>query len=104
MKKLYHVVLSKPVETHVGPGRWRNSLPYVYVTKGGPNFNNDDIAKTGEFFEIEDVAEDGDLLLRVLAEHNPGCEIRVYTLEQVGQCPAAPMVVKKVTADGILPV
>lgn len=39
-----------------------------------------------------------------LARENPGCEIQVWNMEQVGFCPAGDFILKKVTADGILPV
>jgi hypothetical protein len=43
------------------------------------------------------------LAMRTFAEGNPGCEVQVYGLEASAQCPAAPMVVKTVTKDGVLP-
>lgn len=60
-----------------------------------------DFAKEGEFFLVEE--DDVELFLKLFAEANPGHEVQVYTLTQSAQCPAGPMVVKKVTKDGVLP-
>lgn len=57
--------------------------------------------KESEFVLVEEA--DADATLAALATANPGYEVRVYGLEQVAQCPAAPMVVKKVSAHGVLP-
>jgi hypothetical protein len=54
-----------------------------------------------EFVYVDE--RDVEEYMRVLAENNPGCEVRVYALEQVAECPAAEIVVKKVSAHGVLP-
>lgn len=47
--------------------------------------------------------KDVDRFVKYAAEKNPGCEIQVWHLEKVGQCPAGDFVQKDVTKDGILP-
>lgn len=42
-------------------------------------------------------------LVERAAKANPGCEIQVFSMEKVGQCPAGDFVMKDVTKDGILP-
>ena len=63
---------------------------------------NKNYLKCGLLFEVDD--QHTDALLAELAEGNPGCEIRVYNLEKTGVCPAAALVMKQVSKDGILPV
>lgn len=58
--------------------------------------------KAGQFFWIDD--RDVNTVVRWLCKKNPGCEVKVFNLESVSECPAADMVQKKVTADGVLPV
>jgi hypothetical protein len=55
----------------------------------------------GEFFEIEEAGVE--TLLKYLATLHPGREVQVFELVQVAQCPAADMVIKQVSKDGILP-
>lgn len=43
------------------------------------------------------------LFVQKAAQKNPGSEIKVFSLEKVGQCPAGDFVMKDVTKDGILP-
>ena len=57
--------------------------------------------KSVEFCLVDDRDVEGSVAL--LAHNNPGCEVRVYACEQIAQCPAAPMVVKKIDQSGILP-
>jgi hypothetical protein len=65
------------------------------------NVERSDFSKEVEFAMVD--ARDADVAIEALATANPGCEIRVYSLEQVGQCPAAPLVLKKVDESGVLP-
>jgi hypothetical protein len=60
-----------------------------------------DIATTQEFFLVDDRWVDD--LMKVLAQLNPGCEVEVYKMEKVGQCPAGDYVAKEVSKDGLLP-
>jgi hypothetical protein len=105
MKKLIRVVRGSytpefaPVNA---PGEWRRRLPSVIIPQNDLNPDHGpDYVKQGEFFLVEE--EDLPLSMRTFAEGNPGCEVQVYGLEASAQCPAAPMVVKTVTKDGVLP-
>lgn len=98
--KLVHVKRAGSIQFYFGEDMPREPK-YFNVSK----IDLDDavpIVKQASFFEVND--EGVDLFLRKCAENNPGCEVEVYTLEQVGQCPAAEFVAKKVSVDGILPV
>lgn len=64
---------------------------------GGPA-----VMREAEFFLIDEI--DIKHCLEQLARYNPGCEVQVYGLEHTGICPAGPLVMKRVTADGVLPV
>jgi hypothetical protein len=55
----------------------------------------------GEFFLIEE--KDLRAAIQLLAEENPGKEIQVYDLVSISICPAAEMITKQVTKEGILP-
>jgi hypothetical protein len=55
-----------------------------------------------EFFVVGD--RDVDAVVKYLAENNPGKEVQVYELQKVSVCPAAEMVTKQVSKEGILPV
>jgi hypothetical protein len=58
--------------------------------------------KEGNFFYVEEV--DVDIVVEHLATHNPGSQVRVFSLESEAQCPAGPIVRKKVNKDGsVLP-
>lgn len=59
------------------------------------------MAKEGEFFLVDE--RDSDVAMGLLAQHNPGMEVRIYGLEQIAQCPAAKMVLKKISEYGVLP-
>ena len=61
-------------------------------------------AMDGEFFTIAD-ARHGDLdrVVKALAEANPGRKVQVFNMERAATCPAAPMVIKQVTKNGVLP-
>lgn len=102
MKKLLQVVRGRPdrgLEIFLPDAGVRHHPQVVLcraLDEGSSNF-----VKEGEFFFIED--SDVDEAMRGFAQQNPGCEVRVYSLEQSGQCPAGPMVVKKITSDGVLP-
>lgn len=58
--------------------------------------------RANQFFWIAE--RDVQPVVQWLCNKNPGCEIKVFNLESVSECPAAAMVQKKVTADGVLPV
>lgn len=111
-KKLFRVVRSTfhpETQLLLGDGRaagFRRSLPQVIIPSRGRMDMPDDgpppnYQREAEFFLVSD--EEVPLALQALAEGNPGCEVQVYNLEQIAQCPAAPMVIKRVTADGVLP-
>jgi hypothetical protein len=105
--KLLHIVRGIPdhgiafniFDQHMDPIRLHRSPMAISsrpLEEGRSNFS-----KEAEFVLVDD--RDVDAALAALAEQNPGYEVRVYGLEKVGQCPAAPMVVKEVTAHGVLP-
>lgn len=56
-------------------------------------------------YQFFTVALDADVepLVAYLADKNPGKEIQVFGLEAISICPAAEMVTKRVTQDGVLP-
>lgn len=62
-----------------------------------------DFTRQGEFFLVEE-GPDAEATLRALAEANPGHEVQVWNLTQSAQCPAGPVVMKKVSEAGVLPV
>lgn len=66
------------------------------------NTERSDFTTEGEFFLVEETEVDA--VVRTLAEANPGHEVQTYTMTSSAQCPAGPMVLKKVTKDGVLPI
>lgn len=60
-----------------------------------------DYRTEGTVFFVEEAHLDQ--MVEHLASVNPGKDIEVYSLEWSGVCPAAPMVRRAVTVDGILP-
>lgn len=109
MKKLIHVVRGTPDRgTHVNIMRAdgedivraRDHVE-VIMTRGGFDQSTTNFAKEAEFWLV--TARDEPEVVRALAHHNPGCEIRTYNIESVSQCPAADMVTKKVSEHGVLP-
>lgn len=101
MRVLIHVKRKNAYEIGIAEARFRHAAPYAYMPRE-LDLSNSNFVKEAEFFEIDE-SPDVDLLMRTLAEQNPGCEVRVFRLSAVSQCPAGPIVVKSVTADGILP-
>lgn len=104
MRKLVRIVRSAytpefhPENVNV---QWRRRLPQVIIPQFNLSEDRSNFLKQGEFFIIEEGEEEN--AMRSFAEGNPGCEVQIYALEASAQCPAAPMVVKKVSADGVLP-
>jgi len=66
------------------------------------NHDDENYRRRGEFFVFHD-ERDVPNAVQQFANENPGKEIQVWELKTISQCPAAPMVTKQVTADGILP-
>lgn len=62
---------------------------------------NSNFSQEGEFFLMD--SREADEVAGALAHQNPGHEVRVYAITAVYQCPAAPMVTKKVSEHGVLP-
>lgn len=75
--------------------------PRVVLTRAVERDDNEDYRRVGEFFEVEE--RDVEVVMRILAEMNPGCEVQAHTLSSTGTCPAAEYVLKKVSKDGVLP-
>jgi hypothetical protein len=101
---LFYVNRRRQTVVHIGVDTHQN------VTLLAPKEVNIDrdlvsVAMDGSLFSINDDRH-GDVarIMKHLAEQNPGCEFQMFQLERVAQCPAAPMVMKQVTKDGILPV
>jgi len=86
-------VLPRPV--HHQDGWEMDLIPGVKMNEDIP------YTKHQEFFLVD--ARGVNEVVEFLAKENPGCEIEVYNLEMVGQCPAGDYVMKQVTADGVLP-
>lgn len=104
MKKLLRVVRSKytpDVNIHAEGIRLR-TLPMAILPARLLEIERSDFLRDGEFFLVEE--RDVDNMLMAFAQGNPGCEIQIWNHEASAECPAAPMVVKKVTPDGVLPV
>lgn len=109
MKKLFHVVRGVPDRgTPISffnqdgePWRFRSGRNPEVLHPRELDVDRTNYQKEGEFFLVSET--DVDDALRILATANPGCEVRVYNIEQIAQCPAAEMVVKKVSEHGILP-
>jgi hypothetical protein len=64
--------------------------------------NENNVIKKAEFFTIQR-DEDTDRVVKALATQNPGSNVEVYDLKSVSFCPAAEMITKEVTKDGVLP-
>ena len=60
-----------------------------------------DYRRRGDFFFVEE--KELSRIVQLLAAENSGKNVEVYDLTEVSVCPAAPMVTKKVTKDGVLP-
>lgn len=105
MKKLIRVVRNAWTPeinlVHENPNIRLRRGPQAIMTRE-TNVERTNFTTEGEFFLVDEADVNG--IMTVLAETNPGREIQVYNLEQSAQCPAAAMVTKKVTKDGILPV
>lgn len=102
MKKLIRVVRSRYTpDVNLGQGEVRFHRMPQAILSVEVDMDKTDFTNEGEFFLVEH--NDVENTMRVLAENNPGHEVQVYNLEQSAQCPAAPMVVKKITAEGVLP-
>ena len=76
-------------------------LNCIMPFKGDLDYERSQFQKEGQFFLVD--SRELEEAVRTLAEANPGANVEVYSLESVAICPAAPMVMKKVTEDGILP-
>ena len=63
--------------------------------------DHDDYRHRGEIFVVDE--RDVVAAVRILATENPGKDVLVYDLQQVSVCPAAEMVTKNVSKDGVLP-
>lgn len=107
MKKLLHVVKGRPDQgtqfqlfTLEGdPIRLRE--PAHVVAPRVVDTTNGFMPRDGEFFLVN--AQDVEVVLPILAGNNPGCEVRVYGVEMIGQCPPQEMVTKKISEHGVLP-
>jgi hypothetical protein len=76
---------------------------YAHPMAINPDEGRADVELTEcEFFVVGD--RDVDAVVKYLAENNPGKEVQVYELQKVSVCPAAEMVTKQVSKEGILPV
>lgn len=108
MKKLIQVVRGIPergtsitvVDADGEPLRVRNHVQVV-MPRGLLSIDHSNFTRDGEFFYVDE--KDADLVMMCLARSNPGCEVRVYGVEQIAQSPAADPVVKKVDKHGVLP-
>jgi hypothetical protein len=60
-----------------------------------------DLSAACEFFVVEERGHEQ--VMQELAKLNPGCEVELFVLQKVGQCPAGDFVAKEVTKDGLLP-
>lgn len=56
-------------------------------------------AEIVEVLFVEDVT----LYVNDLAKKHPGCEIEVYNLERISQCPVGEVVTKQISKNGVLP-
>lgn len=71
------------------------------ITPEKPNRNDEYTLRNCSLFNVAE--KHVKLFVERAAQANPGCEIQVFSLERVGQCPAGDFVMKDVTKDGILP-
>lgn len=60
-----------------------------------------DFVRQAEFFLARE--DDVEFMVNILAQYNPGCEVRVYAIESSAQTTVGPVVHKRVTKDGVLP-
>lgn len=63
--------------------------------------DHDDYRHRGEIYIVDD--RDVERAVQILTSENPGKDVQVWDLIQVSVCPAAEMVTKKVSKDGVLP-
>lgn len=92
-KMLVRIARTEPeIMYHRAVDREMEFLPTVKV---------ENVERDAEVFFVNENRVDD--VVRLLSEKNPGVDVEVYDLTWVGHCPAAEFVLKKVTADGILP-
>lgn len=100
--KLVRVVRTAPMQVAYPIGRRGETQvlhPIGFQGSSADIYNN--FVTHGEFFLCPE--NEVDQMVEFLATTNPGRDVEVYTLESAATCPAAPIVKKKVTPDGILP-
>lgn len=101
---LFHVNRRRTVHVHIGVDT-RHTV--TLHTPREVNLDREilEAGKDGSIFSIPDDRHgDVDRIMKQLAEQNPGYEVQMFQLQKVAECPAAPMVMKQVTKDGILPI
>jgi hypothetical protein len=54
-----------------------------------------------EFFDVDE--RDAEQCLAFLCKRHPGVEVSIHTMTKTGICPAGDLVMKNVSAEGILP-
>lgn len=105
MKKLIHIVRGYPERgtriNLITPGGEvaRQEIEAIIPRKVDVNVSN--FQTEGEFFLVHEQALEETITL--LAQANPGREVRVYNIESISVCPAAEMVRKKISEHGVLP-
>jgi hypothetical protein len=93
---LVRVSRNRRILANIGESRYG-----VYGVESERLREEDDYRNKGEWFEVDE--REVDRIVGVLAPLNPGKDVQVYTLTQVSTCPAAAMVTKQGSKDGILP-
>lgn len=102
-RKLVRIVRTGFTPEFVMPEIRLRSLPQAIIPQNRElDHERSDFMREGEFYLVEEA--ELDIQVQQFAEKNPGREVQVWNLEQVAECPAAAMVRKKVTKEGILPV
>jgi hypothetical protein len=100
MIKLIRVDRTVNREIHIPDGNWIQFRQIHFINPA--RVHEEDVpVDTAEFFAVDEADEKH--FVAYLARRHPGREIQVYNLTSVNICPAADMITKQVSKEGILP-
>lgn len=104
MKRLIHVVRGSDrgwVFNFDRHERLPSRTEPVAILTNEVDTDREQVHKVGEFFYAQE--QDVEMMVNLLAQYNPGLEVRVYNLESSAQTTVGPVVHKRVSKSGVLP-
>lgn len=105
MKYLFRVKRTFARQEWVGLENFPGEVGVIGGEPIDPDVVRRELLVRHDVFDFESNREDHAMaVLKEIATRNPGCEVEMYRMEKVGQCPAGDFTGKRVDADGsILP-